>query len=85
MRENVAFIDDCSYSIGCETAEDLSERLTREYDKIANYVAEYQLVLNDEKSHVMVFTNRANSSKRMDVFLKAGNYVIEPSESQSLL
>ena len=46
---------------------------------------ENNLVLNDDKTHLIVMTNKSQSSKRNDVFLKAGNYTIHPTGSETLL
>ena len=82
---NVCYIDDCSSSISGETAADLSRRLTEEYEKISSYMAANQLVINDDKLHLIVFANKANSKERENVSIQAGALVIKPTTHEKLL
>ena len=59
--------------------------MSKEYEKIATYMSSNQLVLNDEKTHLMVFCNKTNKDKREEVYLKAGKHTIKPSATQKLL
>ena len=45
----------------------------------------FSFVGDDDKSHVIVFANKTQSSKRMDVCLRAGKFVIQPSKTELLL
>ena len=81
----VAFIDDCSWSFSARSAHELSERLSREYEKIASYMAANSLVINDDKSHLIVFGNKTYKEERDKVRLQAGNFTIRPSKSETLL
>ena len=44
-----------------------------------------KLVINADKTHLLVMGTKKHSSKRMDVHLVAGGHVIKPSESEKLL
>ena len=43
------------------------------------------LLLNDDKTNLIVMSNKTRKDERKEVFIKAGNYVIKPSFSHKLL
>ena len=81
----VAYIDDNTYSTGCDTPTELSQKLSAEYQRIQNYMASKKLVLNDEKTSLLVFGNKSVSSGREQVVVQAGAHTITPSQSHVLL
>ena len=50
----VSYMDDNTYSVACNTPEQLTDRLTEEYNRIADYMACNELCLNDDKTHLLV-------------------------------
>ena len=52
--ENVVYIDDCTYTYTSKDAEDLSRKLSTEYEKVSKYMNENNLVLNNDKTHLIV-------------------------------
>ena len=60
----VAFIDDCTYSIAAEDSKSLSEQLTVQYNRISEYMASNGLSINDDKLHLIVFTNKGKEEER---------------------
>ena len=81
----VSYIDDNSYSVGCENAEELTEKLTEEYQRISDYMASNRLVINDSKIKLVVFGNKQIGNQRDDVTIKAGAHTIKPVASHKLL
>ena len=81
----VSYIDDNSFSVGCDSSTELTERLTEEYKNISEYMASNDLVLNDEKTSLIVFSNKVNSENRKDVSIQAGTHIISPSVTHKLL
>ena len=49
-----AFLDDSTYQASAATPEELSDKLTKEYRKLASYMGDTGLVINDEKTHLIV-------------------------------
>ena len=50
----VCYVDDCTYSLGGKDPAALSEALSAQYLKIANYMAANKLVINADKTHLIV-------------------------------
>ena len=83
--DTVAFIDDCTYSIAKRNPKELSESLSSQYVEISKYMSSNRLVLNDDKTHVVVFCKKALKEERKEVEIEAGDHVIKPSETEKLL
>ena len=64
-------MDDSSFSVGCESKEALTERLSQVYKEISSYMSSNMLILNDDKMHLIVFTSKADSDKRENVYIEA--------------
>ena len=82
---SVCYVDDATYSVGHRDAGILSQKLTDQYSKIADYMAANNLVINAEKTHLVVMSAKNLSARVRDVKLKAGNHTILPSISEKLL
>jgi len=54
--ETVAFMDDCTLSVSFKDANELSNILEEEYKKISENMNANNLVLNDDKMHLIVAT-----------------------------
>ena len=63
----------------------ISQVLTSHYSKIADYMAANKLVINADKTHLMVMAPRRMAGRRGEVSVNAGEFVIQPEESQKLL
>ena len=44
-----------------------------------------KLVINPDKTHLMVMASKKNDRKRMEVSMKAGEFTINPTETEKLL
>ena len=83
--DTVAFIDDCTYTVSRDTPVQLSEKLSAQYKLISSYMSSNRLVINDEKTHVLVFSKKSRISEREEVKLKAGLHEITPLKTEKLL
>ena len=50
----VCYVDDATYSVGHSCPAVLSDNLTKQYDIISDYMAANKLVINDDKTHLVV-------------------------------
>ena len=81
----VAYMDDCTYSVGCQSATELTEKLNKQYEIISDYMAANKLVINDNKLHLVVFCKKNMEEERKHVFIKAGAYKVTPTKTEKLL
>ena len=63
----------------------ISQKLTAHYSAIEDYMADNKLVINADKTHVIVMAPRRLASRREEVAVKAGPFTIKSSESEKLL
>ena len=81
----VCYVDDGTYSVGHTDASLLSLKLSDQYSKIADYMAANNLVINADKTHLVVMGTKSTVAKRKDVALIAGSHTISPSRTEKLL
>ena len=81
----VSYIDDSSYSVGRDGPTELTDSLTIQYSEISTYMSANQFVINDDKTHLMVFGNRRIVTRRNEVSLLAGNHTVDVTETERLL
>ena len=81
----VGYVDDGAYSYASEDSTVLSNVLTYKYNKLAEWMNSNKLVINPEKTHLMVMGSRKHRNKRKDVRMVAGDHIIVPTESEKLL
>ena len=58
-----AFVDDSTYSVSAADPKILSDKLSTQYKKLADYMGDSGLVINDDKPHLVVKGTRKNASK----------------------
>ena len=63
----------------------LSSRLTDQYSIISEYMAANRLVINSDKTHLVVMGTKATAKHRGEVTVQAGQHTITPSRSEILL
>jgi hypothetical protein len=63
----------------------MSAQLDRKYKAISDYMASNKLVINTDKTHLLVMGNRSMVDKRSQVMLQAGANYITPTPSEKLL
>ena len=81
----VCYVDDSTYSLARSDPAALSGALTDQYQSIARYMSANRLVINDEKTHLLVLGSKAMKDKRDRVIMEAGNHTILPSKQEKLL
>ena len=80
-----AFVDDSTYSVSAKEPQVLTERLTAKYKKLAEYMGDNGLVINDDKTHLIVMGTRKNAESRKNVKVETGSVTIEPDKTERLL
>jgi hypothetical protein len=78
-------VDDATFSVCHSDAEILSSKLTNQYKKIEEYMAAKKLVINGDKTHLVVMGPKTCNIKRSEVNLQAGQHLIAPSSTEKLL
>ena len=81
----VCYVDDSTYSHGEADPAVLSHKLTQQYDKISDYMAANKLVINGDKTHLVVMGTKKTAAKRQEVFVQADGHTIQPSRTEKLL
>ena len=81
----VCYVDDATYSHGDKDPETLSSSLTDQYNKISKYMAANKLVINDDKTQLVVMGHKKTEALREQVTLQAGQHTIQPSSTAKLL
>ena len=81
----VCYVDDCTFSYGDSDPVSLSETLTGQYKTISDYMAANRLVINGDKTHLIVMGTKATAKRREEVSLLAGQHVIVPTRTEKLL
>ena len=81
----VCYVDDGTYSFGCSDPVELSTTLTAQYNKISKYMVANKLVINDDKTHLVVMAKQGQAGARELVTLHAGAHSIQPVRTAKLL
>ena len=81
----VGYVDDGAYSVASKKPSVLSDILSAQYNKLADWMNSNRLVINPDKTHLMVMGKRKISVQRLEVSITAGDFEIKPRESEKLL
>ena len=81
----MCYVDDSTYSHGEEDPEALSSNLSEQYSKISAYMAANKLVINGDKTHLVVMGKKKMQAKKQEVFIEADGHIIQPSSKEKLL
>ena len=81
------FADDSSFSYSGKDPVKINQDIKHAYNQISEYMASNKLVLNSEKTHLMVMASRAQHRLHGNygVELDTGNEIIQPEEHDRLL
>ena len=81
------FADDSTFTLSSKTPEDLTKDISEKYLEIANYMGQNKLVLNSDKTHLLVMASAHKHRKHQDfgIVLNTGAEVIEPTSNEKLL
>ena len=80
-----AFVDDSTYSVASADPKLLSDKLSNQYRKLADYMSDSGLVINDDETHLVVMGTRKNTEARKTVKVETGTVTIKPVETEKLL
>ena len=81
----VYYVDDDTYSSGLKDPEMLSVVLSNQYETISKYMVSNKLVINDDKTQLLVLGTRVNKAIREQVSMQAGVHTIRPATNGKLL
>ena len=81
------FADDSTYSISSKDPEILKQDIDNKYKLISRYMASNKLVLNTDKTHLLVMCTTSNHRKNEnhDITLNTGSEIIYPIKCEKLL
>ena len=80
-----AFVDDSTYQVSAASPEVLSEKLTSQYRRLADYMGDTGLVINDDTTHLIVMGTRKDEKRRSEVRVETGTVTITPVPTEKLL
>jgi hypothetical protein len=78
-------VDDGAYSFAHEDPAIVSQVLSRKYTSLENWMNSNKLVINADKTHLMVMGTKRMAAMRREVNIQAGTFKISPTESETLL
>ena len=81
----VCYVDDSTLSLARSDPIALSGELTEKYKVISEYMAANKLVINADKTHLLVLGTKAMEEKRGLVSILADEHTIKPSRQEKLL
>ena len=81
----VGYVDDRAYSLAHSDQAILSQELSRKYSSLEIWMKSNKLVINPDKTHLMVMGPKKIAAKRKEVSIQAGAFRIYPTESEKLL
>ena len=81
----MGYVDDGAYSYASPDPTVLSRVLTAKYKKLEDWMNANKLVINPDKTHLMVMADKKNSVKRKNVTIQAGEHTIKATEKEKLL
>jgi hypothetical protein len=76
---------DSNFSVGHSDPAVLSRTLSSQYEQISKYMEANRLVINDDKTHLVVLGTRCMAAKRNLVTIQAGIHTIMPTKTEKLL
>ena len=79
--------DDSTFTLSNKTPEDLTRDISEKYQEIANYMGRNKLVLNSDKTHLLVMASAHKHRKHENfgIVLNTGAEIIEPISNEKLL
>ena len=82
----VNFVDDGTVYFASKDPKEVSRKLSNHYSKMKEYMNSNKLVINSDKTYLLVMAGReAISTRRMEVQVTAGTDIIKQSVSEKLL
>ena len=81
----MCYVDDTTYSLAETDPVALSSGLTEQYQVVSKYMAANKLVINADKTHLLVLGSRAMAERKILVSMQADGHTITPSKQEKLL
>ena len=81
----IGYVDDGAYSYAHSDPTTLSEVLTRKFKLLEEWINGNKLVINADKTHLLVLGPKKIANRRNQVSIQAGPHTILPTESEKLL
>ena len=63
----------------------LSQVLSMKYDKLEQWMHANKLVINPDKTHLMVMGSKKHTAARKEVSITASGHLIKPTDTEKLL
>ena len=81
------YADDSTFSLSCRSVEELNENLDKKYQQIAKYMEKNKLILNSDKTHLLIMTSARKHANHQDfgIYLNTGSEVVLPRNEEKLL
>ena len=79
------YVDDSTYMFSSPDPGCLSDMLTEQYRKLSDYMGDNRLVINDDKTHLIVMGTPKYKETRKLVNIDTGTVVVRPKETEKLL
>ena len=83
--ELVGYVDDGAYTISDKSSAVLSEMLTKKFKMLEQWMHANKLVINPDKTHLIVMGSKKHKNTRMGVSVNASGHIITPTETEKLL
>ena len=83
--ELVGYVDDGAYSYAHSDPAVISRVLTEKYNMLEEWMSNNKLVINPDKTHIMVIGTKKSALQRHQVSMMAGGFCIKPTETEKLL
>ena len=81
----VGYVDDGAYSNAHDNPTVLSQMLTNKHNKLEDWMNANKLVINPDKTHLMVMGSKKDAAQRKRVYMMDGGFTIKPTGSEKLL
>ena len=78
------YVDDSTYTFSSPDPVELTEKLSENYLKISNYMRDNKLVINDDKTHLVVMGASKFKELRQQVSIDTGSVVVNPVDTEKL-
>ena len=79
------YVDDSTYMCSGSDPAQLSSKLSSQYKLLATYMGDNRLVINNDKTHLLVMGGRRHAALRQQVSIDTGTVVVTPVETEKLL
>ena len=79
------YVDDSTYMYSSSDPAVLTEKLSAQYMKLAEYMGDNKLVINDDKTHLLVMSTKKHDQLRAEVSINTGTVEVEPVATEKLL